>query len=94
MSERDLSGIWFTVERERNISGVFALAVSNWAERTPTKQNIELSVTPLRFAHMICVEWRENESRRKGDADLWWWEGGTPAWTPDNHKSQNSTQKR
>ncbi len=27
-----LSGIWFTGEREQNISGVFALAVSDWAE--------------------------------------------------------------
>ncbi len=41
MSERDLSGIWFTGERERNISGAFALAVCDWAERTPTKRNIE-----------------------------------------------------
>ncbi len=47
MSERDLNGIWFTGEHERNISGVFALAVSDWAERTHTKQNIELSATPL-----------------------------------------------
>ncbi len=47
MWERDLSGIWFTGERERNISGAFALAVSDWAERTHTKWNIELSVTPL-----------------------------------------------
>ncbi len=54
MSEHDLSGIWFTGERERNISGAFALAVSDWAERTPTKRNIERSVTPLRFAHMLC----------------------------------------
>ncbi len=29
MSERDRSGIWFTGERERNISGAFALAVSD-----------------------------------------------------------------
>ncbi len=29
MSERDLSGIWFSDERERNISGAFALAVSD-----------------------------------------------------------------
>ncbi len=29
MSEHDLSGIWFTGERERNISGAFALAVSD-----------------------------------------------------------------
>ncbi len=29
MSERDLSGIWFTGECEWNISGVFALAVSD-----------------------------------------------------------------
>ncbi len=41
MSERDLSGIWFTGERERNISGAFALAVSDWTERTPTKRNFE-----------------------------------------------------
>ncbi len=47
MSERDLSGIWFTGERERNIRGVFALAVSDWTEHMPTKQNIELSVTPI-----------------------------------------------
>ncbi len=46
MSERDLTLIWFTAERERNISGAFALAVTDWAERMPTKQNIELSVTP------------------------------------------------
>ncbi len=55
MWERDLSGIWFTGERERNISGAFALAVSDWAERTPKKQNIELSVTPLYFAHMLWL---------------------------------------
>ncbi len=54
MSERDLSGIWFTGECEQNISGVFALAVSDWAERMPTKRNIERSVTPLCFAHMLC----------------------------------------
>ncbi len=53
MSERDLSGIWFTGERERNISRAFALAVNDWAERTPTKRNIELSATPLRFAHKL-----------------------------------------
>ncbi len=29
MSERDLSGIWFTGELERHIRGVFALAVSD-----------------------------------------------------------------
>ncbi len=29
MSERDLSGIWFTGEREQNISRAFALAVSD-----------------------------------------------------------------
>ncbi len=29
MSSRDLSGIRFTGERERNISGAFALAVSD-----------------------------------------------------------------
>ncbi len=40
MSEPDLSRIWFTGDGERNISGVFALAVSDWAERMPTKRNI------------------------------------------------------
>ncbi len=54
MSEHDLSGIWLTGERERNISGEFALAVSDWAERTPTKRNIELSVTLLRSASLTC----------------------------------------
>ncbi len=29
------------------------VSVSDWAERTPTKRNIEWSVTPLRFAHML-----------------------------------------
>ncbi len=29
MREHDLSGIWFTGERERNISGAFDLAVSD-----------------------------------------------------------------
>ncbi len=29
MSERDLSGIWFTGERERNISRALALSVSD-----------------------------------------------------------------
>ncbi len=53
MSERDLSRICFTGEREWNISGAFALAVSAWEECTPTKWNIELSITPLRFAHML-----------------------------------------
>ncbi len=55
MWECILSDIWFTDERERNISGAFALAVSDWAERMPTKRNIKLSVTPLRFAHMLCL---------------------------------------
>ncbi len=44
----DLSGIWFTGERE-NISGVFELAVNDWAERTHTQRNIE----PLRFSHIL-----------------------------------------
>ncbi len=52
MWERDLSVIWFTSERERNISGAIALAVSDWAERTPT------NVTPLRFAHMLWSHYR------------------------------------
>ncbi len=58
MWERDLSVIWFTGERERNISGAFGLAVSDWVERTHTKRNIELSITLLRFAHMLCL-WAE-----------------------------------
>ncbi len=33
MWARDLSGIWFTGERE-NISGVFELAVNDWAVHT------------------------------------------------------------
>ncbi len=36
MWARDLSGIRFTGERERNISGAFDLAVNDWAERTHT----------------------------------------------------------
>ncbi len=51
MWARDLSGIRFTGERERNISGAFALAVNDWAERTHTQRNIE----PLRFAHMLWL---------------------------------------
>ncbi len=50
MIERDLSGIWFTGERERNISVAFALAVSDREERTHTQRNIELSV-----AHMLWL---------------------------------------
>ncbi len=49
MWARDLSGIWFTGERERNISGAFDLAVSDWAVRTHTERNIE----PLRFSHIL-----------------------------------------
>ncbi len=44
MWARDLSGIRFTGERERNISGVFDLAVNDWAERTHTERNIERSI--------------------------------------------------
>ncbi len=40
MSECDLSGIWFTGEYERNISGAFALAGAH-------------AHKPLRFAHML-----------------------------------------
>ncbi len=54
MSERDLSGIWLTGEHERNISGAFDLAVSDLAERTPTKRIIELSVTPR---HSLALLW-------------------------------------
>ncbi len=58
MSERDLSRIWFNGERERNISGAFALAVSDWAESTPTKRNIERSVTaaPLRSHALLLTD--------------------------------------
>ncbi len=49
MWERDLSGIRFTGERERNISGVFDLAVNDRAVRTHTQRNIE----PLRFSHIL-----------------------------------------
>ncbi len=56
MSERDLSGIWFTGERERNISGAFALAVSNWAERTPTKRNIVLTYFNR---SLTCSDWHQ-----------------------------------
>ncbi len=55
MSERDLSRIWFTGERERNISVRNIRNINDWAERMPTKQNIERSVTPLRFAHMLWL---------------------------------------
>ncbi len=51
MWARDLSGIRFTGECERNISGAFDLAVNDWAERTHTERNIE----PLRFAHMLWL---------------------------------------
>ncbi len=38
-----------------------------------------------------CDEWqvcgvKANESRRKGDGDLWWRKGGTPAWTHDTQR--------
>ncbi len=53
MWARDLSGIRFTGERERNISGAFILAVNDWAEHT---QNIEeRNIEPLRFAHMLWL---------------------------------------
>ncbi len=51
MWARDLSGIRFTGERERIISGAVVLAVNDWAERTHTKRNIE----PLRFVHMLWL---------------------------------------
>ncbi len=66
MSESDLSRIWFTGEREQNISWAFALAVSDWEERTSTKRNIELSVTPLRFVHML---WPESDLTKKKTAE-------------------------
>ncbi len=79
-----LNGIWFSGERERNISGAFALAMSDWAERTHTERNIELSVTPLRFAHMLWFRWcqacvvatRWGVQRQVclAYSQAWWWE--------------------
>ncbi len=34
------------------------LAVSDWAERMPTKRNIDLSFQLLRFAHIIWLAGR------------------------------------
>ncbi len=51
MWARDPSRIRFTGERERIISGAFALAVNDWAERTHTKRDIE----PLRFTYMLWL---------------------------------------
>ncbi len=59
MWERDLSGIWFrwAWAWAQNISGgAFALAVSDWAERT---RNIELSVTH-RSASLTCSDLKQN----------------------------------
>ncbi len=47
MWERDLSGIWFTGEPERNISGVFDLAVNDWAGAHTHSGILN------RFAHML-----------------------------------------
>ncbi len=53
------SGIWAGFGLPVSVSGIlaerYALTVSDWAERTPTEQNIERSVTPLRFAHMLWL---------------------------------------
>ncbi len=49
MWERDLSGIRFTGERERVISGAFVLAVNDWAERTHRQRTIE----PLRSHALV-----------------------------------------
>ncbi len=57
-----MSGIWFTGERERNISGAFALAVSDWAELTPTKRKIEQSVTPLRSHALFLTQHRQQRN--------------------------------
>ncbi len=55
MCERDLSGIWFTGEREQNISGAFDFGRERLSGAdTHTERNIQLSDTPLRFAHMLC----------------------------------------
>ncbi len=51
------SVIWAGFGLPVSVSGILAeraLTVSDWAERTPRKRNIERSVTPLRFAHMLC----------------------------------------
>ncbi len=48
MWARDLSGIRFTGERERNISGAFGRERLSGAH---TQRNIE----PLRFAHMLWL---------------------------------------
>ncbi len=52
------SVIWAGFGLPVSVSGIlaerYALTVSDWAERTPTERNIERSVTPLRFAHMLC----------------------------------------
>ncbi len=45
MWARDLSGIGLPV----SASGVFDLAVNDWAVRTHTQRNIE----PLRFSHIL-----------------------------------------
>ncbi len=50
------SVIWTGFGLPVSVSGILAepaLTVSDWAERTPTERNIEQSVTPLRFAHML-----------------------------------------
>ncbi len=58
------------LEHERNISGAFALAASDWAERTSTKRNIELSVTPLRCAHMRAIHRRIEHSTSSGTVQI------------------------
>ncbi len=50
MWARDLSGIRFTGERERNISGAFALAMNDWAEHTH-----KVEYWTARFAHMLWL---------------------------------------
>ncbi len=67
MSERDLSGTWFTGECERNISGAYALAVSDWEERMPTKQNIERS-----GALLTCSVWNPFKSNERCPSGIDW----------------------
>ncbi len=53
MWARDLSGIRFTGERERIISGAFALAVNDWAERTHTQSEILNRSAHMLWLHLV-----------------------------------------
>ncbi len=58
MWARDLSGIRFTGERERNISEAFALAVNDWAERTHRAQywTASLHFTYMLWLHLVLLD--------------------------------------